>query len=112
MSSPVTAFTLENLVYEKKGAIAYATLNRPRVLNALNQATWENVRTAFEDARDDAAVLGVILTGAGDKAFIAGADINEFTQVTAVEAEKSRRYGQDVLVLRRRSDSARRCSHA
>jgi len=46
------------------------------------------------------------------KAFIAGTDINEFTQVTAVEAEKSRRYGQDVLVLRRRSDSARRCSHA
>ena len=112
MSSPVTAFTLENLVYEKKGAIAYATLNRPRVLNALNQATWENLRTAFEDARDDAAVRGVILTGAGDKVFIAGADINEFTQVTAVEAEKSSSYGQDVLVLRRRSDSARRCSHA
>ena len=84
----------------------------PQVLNALNQGTWENVRTAFEDARDDAAVRGVILTGAGDKAFIAGADINEFTQVTAVEAEMSRRYGQDVLVLIRRSDSARRCSHA
>ena len=112
MSSPVTAFTLENLVYEKKGAIAYATLNRPRVLNALNQATWENLRMAFEDARDDAAVRGVLVTGAGDTACIAGADINEFTQVTAVEAEKSRRYGQDVLVLIRRSDSARRCSHA
>jgi enoyl-CoA hydratase len=112
MSSPVTAFTLENLVYEKKGAIAYVTPNRPQVLNALNQGTWENVRTTFEDARDDAAMRGMILTGAGDKAFIAGADLNEFTQVTAVEAEKSRRYGQDVLVLRRRSDSARRCSHA
>ncbi len=112
MSSAGVAFTLENLVYEKKGAIAYVTLNRPRVLNALNQATWENLRTAFEDARDDAAVRGVILTGAGDKAFIAGADISEFTQVMAVEAEKSRRYGQDVLVLIRRSDSARRCSHA
>ena len=112
MSSAGAAFTLENLLYEKKGAIAYVTLHRPRVLNALNQATWENWRTAFEDARDDAAVRGVILTGAGDKAFIAGADINEFTQVTAVEAEKSSRYGQDVLVLIRRSDSARRCSHA
>ena|SRR5262245_56536912 len=112
MSSPVTAFILENLVYEKQGAIAYATLHRPRVLNALHQATWENVRTAFEDARDDVAVRGVILTGAGDKAFIAGADINECTQVTAVEAEKSRRYGQDVLVLIRRSDSIRRCGHA
>jgi len=83
----------------------------PQVLNALNQGTWENVRTAFEDARDDAAVRGVILTGAGDKAFIAGADISELTQVTAVEAEKSRRDGQDVVVLIRRSDSARRCSH-
>ena len=112
MSSPVTAFTLEKLLYEKKGAIASVTLHRPRVLNALHQGTWENLRTAFEDARDDAAVRGVILTGVGDKAFVAGADISEFTPVTAVDAEKSRRYGQDVLVLRRRSDSARRCSHA
>jgi len=90
---------LENLLYEKKGAIAYVTLNRPKVLNALNQRTWENLRTAFEDARDDAQVRGVILTGAGDKAFIAGADISELAQVTAVEAEKSSSYGQAVLNL-------------
>ena len=90
---------LENLLYEKKGAIAYVTLNRPKVLNALNQRTWENLRTAFEDARDDAQVRGVILTGAGDKAFIAGADISELAQVTAVEAEKSSSYGQEVLNL-------------
>src|SRR6266478_6419269 len=95
MSSP----SLENLWYEKKGAIAYVTLNRPKVLNALNQRTWENLRTAFEDARDDAEVRGVILTGAGDKAFIAGADISELAQVTAVEAEKSSSYGQEVLNL-------------
>jgi enoyl-CoA hydratase/carnithine racemase len=95
MSSP----TLENLLYEKKGAIAYVTLNRPKVLNALNQRTWENLRTAFEDARDDAEVRGVILTGAGDKAFIAGADISELAHVTAVEAEKSSSYGQAVLDL-------------
>src|SRR5262245_55139466 len=99
MSSPVTAFTLENLVYEKQGAVAYATLNCPRVLNALDQSTWENLRTAFEDVRDDAAVRGVILTGAGDKAFIAGADISELAHVTAVEAEKSSSYGQEVLNL-------------
>src|SRR2546429_7334231 len=95
MSSP----RLENLWYEKKGAIAYVTLNRPKVLNALNQRTWENLRTALEDARDDAQVRGVILTGAGDKAFIAGADISELAQVTAVEAEKSSSYGQEVLNL-------------
>jgi enoyl-CoA hydratase/carnithine racemase len=90
---------LENLLYEKKGAIAYVTLNRPKVLNALNQQTWENLRTAFEDARDDAEVRGVILTGAGDKAFIAGADISELSHVTAIEAEKSSTYGQEVLNL-------------
>jgi enoyl-CoA hydratase/carnithine racemase len=96
MSSPVT---LENLLYEKKGAIAYVTLNRPKVLNALNTPTWKDLRTAFEDARDDSAVRGVIITGAGDKAFIAGADISELAHVTAVEAEKSSTYGQEVLNL-------------
>src|SRR5213078_3597543 len=96
MSSPNT---LENVLYEKKGAIAYVTLNRPKVLNALNKRTWEDLRTAFEDAQDDAAVRGVILTGAGDKAFIAGADINELAQISAVEAEKSSTFGQGVLDL-------------
>jgi enoyl-CoA hydratase/carnithine racemase len=95
--SPVSR--LENVLYEEKGAIAYVTLNRPKVLNALNQKTWEDLRAAFEDARDHAAIRGVILTGAGDKAFIAGADISELSQVTAVEAEKSSSYGQDVLNL-------------
>jgi enoyl-CoA hydratase/carnithine racemase len=98
MSSPTTA-TLENVLYEKKGAIAFVTLNRPNVLNALNQRTWQDLRAAFEDARDDADVRGVILTGAGDKAFIAGADISELAQVTAVQAERSSTYGQEVLNL-------------
>jgi len=96
MSSPTT---LENVLYEKKGAIAYVTLNRPKVLNALNRRTWEDLRTAFEDARDDTAVRGVILTGAGDKAFIAGADINELARVTAIEAEEASSFGQAVLNL-------------
>ncbi len=99
MSSPVTALTLENVLYEKKGATAYVTVNRPKVLNALNQRTWTDLRTAFEDARDDATVRGVIVTGAGDKAFIAGADISELAQITAVEAESSTRKGQAVLDL-------------
>jgi len=99
MSSPTAAITLENLLYEKKGAIAYVTLNRPKVLNALNRRTWEDLKTAFEDARDDDAIRGVILTGAGDKAFIAGADIGELAQVTAVGAEESSRFGQGVLNL-------------
>jgi enoyl-CoA hydratase len=89
--------TFANILYERKGAIAYVTLNRPKVLNALNQRTWEELRAAFEDARNDADVRGVILTGAGDKAFIAGADIGELARITAVEAERSSTYGQDVL---------------
>jgi enoyl-CoA hydratase/carnithine racemase len=86
----------ENILYEKKGAVAYVTLNRPKVLNALNQKTLSELRAAFEDARRDPAVLGVILTGAGNKAFIAGADISEIAGVSAIEAAEFTRNGQDV----------------
>src|SRR5438128_4376554 len=96
MSSPTS---LENILYEKKGAIAYVRLNRPKVLNALNRRTWEDLRTAFEDVQADAAVRGAILTGGGDKAFIAGADINELARVTAIEAEEASSFGQAVLNL-------------
>ena len=69
-------------MYEKKGAIAYVTLNRPKVLNALNKQNVGGSQGRVRGARDDAAVRGVILTGAGDKAFIAGADISELAQIT------------------------------
>jgi enoyl-CoA hydratase/carnithine racemase len=98
-ASPQAALTLANVLYEKKDAVAYVTVNRPRVLNALNTPTWTDLRTAFEDAQKDAAVRGVILTGAGSKAFIAGADIGELARVTAYEAEQSSRFGQEVLDL-------------
>jgi enoyl-CoA hydratase/carnithine racemase len=99
--SPVAASALKlaNVAYEKKGAIAYVTVNRPKVLNALNSPTWADLRVAFEDARDDAAIRGVILTGAGDKAFIAGADISELAHATALDAERASRFGQEVLDL-------------
>ena len=108
MSSPSTAIeptpqpaalTLQNVLYEKKGPIAYITVNRPKVLNALNQRTWDDLRAAFEEARQDAEVRGVILTGAGDKSFIAGADISELAHLSAVEAEESSAGGQEVLNL-------------
>ncbi len=99
MSSPVTVSTLENVLYEKKGAIAYVTVNRPTVLNALNQRTWADLRTAFENAREDPEVRGIIVTGAGDKAFIAGADISELATLTAVEGERAASNGQAVLNL-------------
>ncbi|MEA3070216.1 MAG: enoyl-CoA hydratase [Alphaproteobacteria bacterium] len=98
VASPTASLMLTNVLYEKNGAIAYVTVNRPKVLNALNTPTWKDLRTAFEDARDDTAVRGVILTGAG-KAFIAGADISELARVTAFEAEQSSRFGQRVLDL-------------
>src|SRR5262245_62458341 len=97
MPSLAAATTFANLLYEKRDAIAYVTLNRPKVLNALNRATWEDLRSAFGDARNDPTIRGVILTGAGDKAFIAGADIGELAQVSALEAEESSRFGQEVL---------------
>jgi enoyl-CoA hydratase/carnithine racemase len=104
-SSPATApsalpkAAFANVQYEKKGSIAYVTVNRPKVLNALNTPTWTDLKAAFEDARDDVTVRGVILTGAGDKAFIAGADISELAHATAFEAERSSRFGQEVLDL-------------
>jgi len=98
-ASPTAALTLANVAYEKTGAVATVTVNRPKVLNALNTPTWTDLRTAFEDARDDDSVRGVILTGAGDKAFIAGADISELAHATALEAEESSRFGQKVLDL-------------
>ena len=93
------ALNLANVSYEKKNAIAYVTINRPKVLNALNTPTWKDMRTAFEDARDDATIRGVILTGAGNKAFIAGADISELAHATGFDAEQSSRFGQEVLDL-------------
>jgi enoyl-CoA hydratase/carnithine racemase len=99
VASEKMGLALENVLYEKVGGIAHVIVNRPKVLNALNTPTWADLRTAFEKARDDEAVRGVILTGAGDKAFIAGADISELSQVTAIEAEKSSRFGQAVLDL-------------
>ena len=98
MSSLASALNLENVVYDKKGPIAYVTLNRPKVMNALNKATINELRSAFEDARDDLAVRGVILTG-GEKAFAAGADIAEIANNTAVEAEQATRRGQALTDL-------------
>jgi enoyl-CoA hydratase/carnithine racemase len=99
MGSPASALQLENVLYEKKGAIAYVTISRPKVMNALNRATITELRVAFEDAQDDSAVRGVILTGAGDKAFAAGADISEVVNETALQAEESTRTGQAVTSL-------------
>src|SRR5258706_12951596 len=99
METVMISLTLENVLYEKKGAVAYITLNRPKELNALNQRTWEELRSAFEDARDDAEVRGIIVTGAGDKAFAAGEHIRALGTTNACETKKSRRERPGVIKL-------------
>jgi enoyl-CoA hydratase/carnithine racemase len=99
MASTTSALQLQNALYEKKGPIAYVTLNRPKVLNALSQAVFSELKDVFGDARDDASVRGVILTGNGDKAFAAGADIAEMSTSTGVQAEESTRHAQAVTEL-------------
>ena len=89
----------ENLLYEKKDGISYITFNRPKVLNALNRKTVEELHHVLVDARDDASVRVLILTGAGEKAFVAGADINELAQQTPVNGKEFSLFGQGVFHL-------------
>src|SRR5437868_835417 len=89
----------ENLLYEVRDAIAFITFNRPKVLNALNRRTIEELRDALVAARDDAAVRVLILTGAGEKSFVAGADISELAQQTPVNGKEFSLFGQGVFHL-------------
>jgi enoyl-CoA hydratase len=89
----------ENITLEKKNSIAYVTVNRPKVLNALNMATMEELRAAFHDIKNDKSVRVVIFTGAGEKAFIAGADISELAKQDAVTGKEYTHRGQSVLNL-------------
>jgi enoyl-CoA hydratase/carnithine racemase len=89
----------ENILVEKKDAIAYLTVNRPKVLNALNMATMEELRAAFHDIKNDAGLRVVIFTGSGEKAFIAGADIGELAKHDAVSGKEYTHRGQSVLNL-------------
>jgi enoyl-CoA hydratase/carnithine racemase len=88
--------TYENLLYEQKGAIGFITFNRPKVLNAINAAMMGELDDVFSIAERDAAVRALILTGAGEKAFAAGADIDELARCTAADARELALYGQGV----------------
>lgn len=89
----------ENILVEKKNGIAYVTVNRPKVLNALNMATMEELRAAFHDIKQDTSIRVAILTGSGDKAFVAGADIGELAKHDAVSGKQYTHRGQSVLNL-------------
>jgi enoyl-CoA hydratase len=87
----------ENLLYELKDHIARITFNRPNVLNALNRKTIDELGDALDAARRDDSARVLILTGSGEKAFIAGADINELAQRTPVDGKEFSLYGQEVI---------------
>lgn len=91
--------SFENLLIERDGAVAVVTINRPKVLNALNGQTIDELRRAMLDLQGDAGVRAIVLTGAGEKSFVAGADINELAVLTPVQGKEHARKGQGVFDL-------------
>ncbi|HEY2385269.1 MAG TPA: enoyl-CoA hydratase-related protein [Terriglobia bacterium] len=86
-----------NLLYTTDASIATITVNRPAVRNALNSDTMSELHAAFSQAKSDASVRVIILTGAGDKAFVAGADINELAKLSPVEGRDYSLAGQAIF---------------
>ncbi len=89
----------ETLLYDQRNAIGYVTINRPEKLNALNRKVMEELLDCFEALQKDQEVRVVILTGSGEKAFVAGADINELAPQTPIAGKETSRFGQQVLDL-------------
>jgi enoyl-CoA hydratase len=89
--------TFDNLLIERDGAIAIVTLNRPKVLNALNTQTLTELEAAMAELKADPGVGAVVLTGSGEKSFVAGADINELAVQTPVEGKAHARRGQAIF---------------
>jgi enoyl-CoA hydratase len=87
----------ENLLYEKRDNIGFITFNRPKVLNALNRKTMEELNQILISAREDDEVRVLVLTGAGEKSFVAGADISELAVQTPVSGRETALFGQSVL---------------
>jgi enoyl-CoA hydratase len=95
----MTLDTLDNLLVERDGAVATVTVNRPKVLNALNTQTLDELRRVLLALRYDDSVRVVIITGAGEKSFVAGADINELSVQTPIGGRDHAMRGQHVLEL-------------
>ena len=90
---------LENIRYELRPPLAVVTLDRPKVLNALNHLSLTELEQVFLDVRQNAAIRVVLLTGAGEKAFVAGADIRELATLSALEGEQAALRGQHIFSL-------------
>src|ERR1700730_16068400 len=89
----------ENVKTETRDGILFLTIDRPKVLNALNAATVEEIYQVFASAHDDSAVTAVIVTGGGEKAFVAGADINELAQKTPITGKETSERGQFIFAF-------------
>ncbi|MFN3800286.1 enoyl-CoA hydratase-related protein, partial [Belliella pelovolcani] len=89
----------KNILSEEKEGILYLTVNRESKLNALNFDTLEEIRNVFNEVVDNKEIKGVIITGSGEKAFIAGADISEIAELNELNARKFAENGQDVFSL-------------
>ncbi|KAF9659359.1 MULTISPECIES: enoyl-CoA hydratase/isomerase family protein [Tenacibaculum] len=87
----------ENILVEQTNALATITINRPKKLNALNKATIEELHNAFKALEEDASIKVIIITGSGEKAFVAGADISEFAHFSVEEGGMLARKGQEIL---------------
>ncbi len=87
----------ENLIVEREDGVLTVTINRPKVLNALNSATLAELGLAIDAAAGDTSVRAIILTGSGEKSFVAGADINELAVETPVGGRDHARRGQHVF---------------
>lgn len=94
---PENAMPASNLLLEHTGAIARITINRPDKLNALNRATIDELRQAFDGLIADAGIRAIVLHGAGEKAFVAGADIGEIRAQSPTEAERFSGAGQRLM---------------
>jgi len=87
----------ENILLEKHDKISFITINRPESLNALNAKTIQELSSVFDDLNSDPSCRVVIITGSGEKSFVAGADIKEFSDLGQAEAEELARNGQQNL---------------
>ncbi|MGB0892561.1 MAG: enoyl-CoA hydratase-related protein, partial [Flavobacteriaceae bacterium] len=87
----------ENILVDISNGLATITINRPKKLNALNSATISELNTAFVSLEDDSNAKVIIITGSGEKAFVAGADISEFANFSVEEGGRLARQGQESL---------------
>ena len=87
----------DNIIFEKEGNVAIIKFNRPKALNAINPDVFDDVNDALDRVEKDGSIKVLVLTGEGDKAFVAGADISHMINLSPLKAREFSRMGQDFL---------------